>query len=148
MIIPLMVAFVVVYFFIYIIYNFYSVPEYFDFCGDSFIIDSDSSCVYQYMQAISSFEKTLFFIYLGIGMILLLSGFYLRNFFSNGLAIGGGVLMIYGVVLYLMNLFDSPFGLGFFLKLSWEGFGYVFCSVLFWIILVVLVLLGYKKLKD
>jgi hypothetical protein len=156
------VAFVSVFFFAYAVQAFYPTPQYEDFCGRAspkFIdneidcianggmwtdsvnrgepfpvegfCDVDFECRNRYESLREVYERNVFFANIAIGIVLFVGAFFLGlEAVSSGLMGGAVMLIIYGSIRYWGELND------------------VWRTLMLGFALVVLVLLGYRKLKD
>lgn len=157
------IAFVSVFFFAYAIQAFYPAPQYEDFCDrDAYIkqitteagcneaggrwtdyekdslnmdikgyCDVNYFCQMEYDEARKPYERNVFFANLILGIILFVAAFFLAlDAISSGLMGGAVMLIVYGCVRYWGELSD------------------VWRTLMLGAALAVLVLLGYKKLKD
>lgn len=157
------VAFVSVFFFAYAVQAVYPAPEREDFCGEREVIkiaenqsecvgeggqwtdnidrgvpmksggwcDSNFSCRNDYEEARKPYERNVFFANLIIGLIVLVVAFFLAiEAVSSGLMGGAVMLIVYGSMRYWGELSD------------------VWRTLMLGVALVVLITLGYRKLKD
>jgi|APSaa5957512622_1039677.scaffolds.fasta_scaffold02115_12 hypothetical protein len=158
----LAVAFVSVFFFAYVVQAFYPAPEYDDFCSHiDNEVDADSEsicelaggkwterpkinegdlggscnlkfyCREDYNNADSSYERNIFSANLIIGIIVLIIAFFLSiEAISSGLMGGAVMLIVYGSIRY------------------WEELDDVFRAFMLGVVLVILIWLGYRNLKE
>jgi hypothetical protein len=157
------VAFVSVFFFAYAVLVVFPSPEYDDFCGDKFRVpapadevdciaeggkwtdyekdslnmdikgwcETDYTCEQEYRSAKSPAEKKIFFANLIVGIVLFVVAFFLGlEAVSSGLMGGAVMLIVYGSMRYWGELSD------------------IWRTLMLGVALVVLIWLGYKKLKD
>ena len=156
------IALISVFFFAYAVQAVYPAPQYEDFCGDYSAgkIASESSCVEEggrwtdyekdalnmeisgycdydyycrqdYEEVLKPYERNVFFANLIIGFILLIGAFFLGvEAVSTGLMGGAIMLIFYGTIRYWGELSD------------------IWRTVVLGVALVVLIWLGYKKIKE
>ncbi len=156
------VAFVSVFFFAYVVQAVYPAPEYEDFCGErevTKLVMSENECISdggkwtaygndepvsvdgrcdfefecrgEYEEARKPYERNVFFANLIIGLLVLVAAFFLGlEAVSSGLMGGAVMLIVYGSIRYWGELSD------------------VWRTLMLGVALVVLITLGYKKLKD
>lgn len=156
------IAFVSVFFFAYAIQTVYSSPQYEDFCEDKLTIkviesegecigeggkwtgypdrgiepkvtgwcDLDFECRGEYDLVREIYERNVFFANMIIGIVVLIVAFFLTiEAVSSGLMGGAVILIIYGSIRYWGELSD------------------IWRTLMLGVALVVLIWLGYKKLK-
>lgn len=157
------VAFVSVFFFAYAVQAVYPAPQYEAFCGErdaSIVInnavdceaeggrwsdygerdvpvksegwcDREFECRGNYEDTRKPYERNVFFANLGIGLVVLVVAFFLGlEAVSSGLMGGAVMLIVYGSIRYWGELSD------------------VWRTLMLGVALVVLITLGYKKLRD
>lgn len=157
------IALVSVFFFAYAVQAVYPAPQYEDFCGDRDVVrffdnkvdceavggmwdpsvevpkevgvsghcDSDFSCRNEYEDARRPYEQKVFFANLIIGVVVFVVAFFLGlEAVSSGLMGGAVLLMVYGSIRY------------------WEELTDIWRTLMLGFALVVLIWLGYNKLRD
>lgn len=93
--------------------------------------DVNYYCDRDYRDVREPYERNLFFVNIGIGLVLFLVAFFLGlEAVSSGLMGGGVMMIVYGCIRYWSELSD------------------IWRTVILGIALAVLIYLGYKKLKD
>jgi len=153
----IVIAIVLSSFILYSIETFYPSPKYDDYCGEQrrlvspertedmtqeiceqeggvwkdVYCDYYSECQEEYNQLSDNYRRTIFFITLGIGLILVISGVFLSALnLSLGALLSGIFLTFYGVVI------------------SWTNLSNLIRTITLGIVLAILVWLGYKKLEN
>ena len=139
-ILGIVIALVTVFFIAYAVSSVYPAPQWDDFCGtpsfDRFAnlsqieqeaqFEEQRICADAFQEARETYERTLFIVNLVLGLVILITAFFLKvEVVSSGLMGGGGLLMIYGTLRYwseLSNLLRTVF-LGMALVIL-IGFGY------------------------
>lgn len=99
--------------------------------GNTGYCDLWTKCNEEYNTAREPYERNVFIINLFLGLVILITAFFLSvEAISTGFMGGGALLMIYGTLRY------------------WGNLSNVLRTLFLGIALVVLVYFGYKKLKD
>ena len=157
-ILAISIALVSVFFVAYAIQAIYPSPEYLDFCEDkpypvllNNSLDCEASggqwngydngyekgycnsnykCNEEYNQIKDVYERNVFFLNLGLGIVITVLSFLLIvESVSNGLMAGGTILLIYGTIRY------------------WSDLDNILKTLMLGVVLGILIWLGYKKLK-
>lgn len=156
-IIAIVIAFISVFFLAYAIQSIYPAPDYNDYCKEinTFkAIDNKAECEatdgvwYEsidpeggwcdlyfkcnqaYNEAREPYEKVLFVIHLSIGLIVLITAFFLSlEVVSSGLMAGAAMMLVYGVTRYWSNLTN------------------VLRTVVLGVALVLIIFFAYKRFK-
>lgn len=139
--------------------TFYKVPEYDSFCNEevrgmefadtqeaclendgAWVINKDwayceskiDNCWDQYQDYISPYNRNAFIALVSLGLVTLLAGLFIfmPSAVANGLTYGGILSIVIGTMRYWPNMDD-------YLRFIFSG-----------IVLVILILVGFKKIKD